>query len=72
VFCWIHDSSNHPGREAAGEQRDLLLSHAERIEAQVATLRTHLDYLHVKAALWDGRERGDRDAEAEAICECRT
>jgi MerR family transcriptional regulator, copper efflux regulator len=54
------------GREAAGEQRDLLLSHAERIEAQIATLRTHLDYLLVKAALWDARERGDRDAEAEA------
>jgi MerR family copper efflux transcriptional regulator len=54
------------GREAAGEQRDLLLSHAERIEAQIATLRTHLDYLRLKAALWDARERGDRDAEAEA------
>ena len=54
------------GREAAGEQRDLLLGHAERIEAQIATLRTHLDYLHAKAALWDARERGDRDAESEA------
>jgi MerR family transcriptional regulator, copper efflux regulator len=54
------------GRVAAGEQRDLLLRHAERIEAQIATLRTHLDYLRVKAALWDARERGDGGAEMEA------
>jgi MerR family transcriptional regulator, copper efflux regulator len=54
------------GHAAAGEQRELLLRHAERIEAQIATLRTHLDYLRVKAALWDARERGDGDAELEA------
>jgi len=40
------------GHEAAGEQRDLLLRHAERIEAE--------------AALWDARDRGDADAETEA------
>ena len=38
------------GRAAAGEQRDLLLRHAERVEAQIETLRTHLDYLREKAA----------------------
>jgi DNA-binding transcriptional MerR regulator len=54
------------GREAAGEQRDLLLRHAERIEGEIGTLRTHLDYLRAKAALWDARDRGDADEEAEA------
>ena len=54
------------GHEAAGEQRDLLLRHAERIEAEIETLRTHLDYLRAKAALWDARDRGDAGAETEA------
>jgi DNA-binding transcriptional MerR regulator len=54
------------GRVAAGEQRDLLLGHAERVEAQIETLRTHLDYLREKAAVWDARDRGDADAEAAA------
>ena len=54
------------GRVAAAEQRDLLLRHAERVEAEIETLHTHLDYLREKAALWDARDRGDADAEAEA------
>jgi DNA-binding transcriptional MerR regulator len=54
------------GPEAAGEQRDLLLRHAERVEAQLATLRVHLEYLRKKAALWDARHRRDAAAEAEA------
>jgi hypothetical protein len=54
------------GREAAGEQRNLLSRHAERIEDEIETLRTHLDDLRAKAALWDARDRGDGDAEAEA------
>jgi MerR family copper efflux transcriptional regulator len=54
------------GHEAAGEQRDLLLRHAERVEAQIATLHTHLDYLRAKAALWDARDHGDAEAEAKA------
>jgi MerR family copper efflux transcriptional regulator len=54
------------GHEAAGEQRDLLLRHAERIKAQIATLHIHLDYLCAKAALWDARDRADPGAEAEA------
>src|ERR1700733_9362446 len=54
------------GREAAGEQRDPLLRHAALIETEITTLRTHLDYLRLKAALWDARERGDGDGEVEA------
>jgi MerR family copper efflux transcriptional regulator len=54
------------GPEAAGEQRDLLLRHAERTEAGIETLRTHLDYLRAKAALWDARDRGDAGAESAA------
>src|ERR1700744_6193252 len=52
------------GRAAAGEERDLLVRHAARVEAQIETLRTHLDYLHAKAALWDARDQEDRAAEA--------
>jgi DNA-binding transcriptional MerR regulator len=54
------------GRAAAAEQRDLLLRHAERVQAQIETLRTHLDYLRDKAAVWDARDRGDELAEAAA------
>jgi MerR family copper efflux transcriptional regulator len=54
------------GNEAAGEQRDLMLRHAERIKAEIETLRTHLDYLRAKAALWDARDHGDTGAEADA------
>ena len=54
------------GRIAAGEQRDLLLRHAERVETEIETLHTHLAYLREKAALWDARDRGDAGAEAEA------
>jgi MerR family copper efflux transcriptional regulator len=54
------------GQAAAGEQRDLLLRHSERIEAEIATLRIHLEYLREKATLWDARDRGDAAAEAEA------
>jgi MerR family copper efflux transcriptional regulator len=54
------------GYVAAGEQRDLLLRHAERIEAEIETLRTHLDYLRAKGALWNARESGDAKAETEA------
>ena len=54
------------GQAAAAEQRDLLLRHAERIQAEMATLRIHLQYLREKAALWDARDRGDAAAEAEA------
>jgi MerR family transcriptional regulator, copper efflux regulator len=61
-----YQANRRRGREAAGEQRDLLLRHAERIEVQIATLNVHLDYLRAKAALWDARDHCDQDAEAEA------
>lgn len=54
------------GHAAAGEQREILLRHAERVEEQIATLHVHLDYLRVKAALWDARDHADAAAEAEA------
>jgi MerR family copper efflux transcriptional regulator len=54
------------GREAAGEQRDLLTRHALRVESEIQTLRTHLDYLRAKSELWDARDKGDAGAEAEA------
>jgi DNA-binding transcriptional MerR regulator len=54
------------GHAKAGEQRDLLLKHAERVEVEIETLRVHLDYLRAKAALWDARDRADEHAEAEA------
>jgi MerR family copper efflux transcriptional regulator len=54
------------GHAKAGAQRDLLLRHAERVEAEIKTLRIHLDYLRAKAALWDARDRADTDAEADA------
>ncbi|WP_432987248.1 MerR family transcriptional regulator [Dactylosporangium sp. CA-233914] len=54
------------GRAAAGEQRDLLRRHAERIEGQIATLQVHLEYLRRKAVLWDARDRGDVASEEEA------
>lgn len=61
-----YQANRSRGRAAAAEQRDLLLRHAGRIEAEIATLHTHLDYLREKAALWDARDRGDADAEAQA------
>ena len=57
------------GHARAGEQRDLLLRHAERVEAEIETLRLHLDYLRAKAALWDARDHSDTGAEAEANSE---
>jgi DNA-binding transcriptional MerR regulator len=54
------------GRAVAAEQRDLLLRHAERIEAEIAALHTRLDYLREKSALWDARAHGDATAEAAA------
>ncbi|HEY1920495.1 MAG TPA: MerR family transcriptional regulator [Streptosporangiaceae bacterium] len=61
-----YQANRSRGQEAAGEQRDLLLRHAERIEAQIVTLHVHLGYLRAKAALWDARDRADAGAEAEA------
>ena len=54
------------GRAAAAEQRDLLLRHAERIEAEIVAQQARLGYLRAKAAVWDARDRGDAAAEAQA------
>jgi MerR family transcriptional regulator, copper efflux regulator len=62
----VYQANRSRGHEAAAEQRDLLLRHAQRIEAEIAAQHTRLDYLRAKAALWDARARGDAAAEAEA------
>ena len=62
----VYQANRGRGHEAAAEQRDLLLRHAQRIEAEIAAQHTRLDYLRAKAALWDARARGDAAAEAEA------
>src|SRR5580698_9604367 len=59
-----YQSNRALGRAAAGDQRDLLLRHATRIQDEIRTLRIHLDYLELKAALWDARDRGDASGEA--------
>ena len=61
-----YQANRSRGHEAAAEQRDLLLRHAQRIEAEIAAQHTRLDYLREKAALWDARARGDAVAEAAA------
>ena len=62
----VYQANRSRGHEAAAEQRDLLLRHAQRIEAEIAAQYTRLDYLRAKAALWDARDRADAAAEAEA------
>jgi len=64
-----YQANRRRGREAASEQRDILLRHAVRVEEQIATLRVHLEYLRVKAALWDARDQADTAAEAQAYAE---
>jgi MerR family transcriptional regulator, copper efflux regulator len=61
-----YQANRQLGHARAGDQRDLLLRHATRVEAQIETLHVHLDYLRAKAALWDARDRGDASAEAAA------
>lgn len=53
--------------ETAADQRDLLLRHAGRIEADIAAQRIRLMYLREKAAMWDARDRSDTSAEAVTI-----
>ncbi len=61
-----YQANRELGHLAAGEQRDLLLRHADRVAGEIAKLGTHLDYLRAKAALWDARDRADAGAEIEA------
>lgn len=60
-----YQANRKRGRAGAGEQRDLLLRHADRITAQIETLQVHLEYLRMKADLWDARDQDDAEAEAE-------
>jgi DNA-binding transcriptional MerR regulator len=62
----VYQANRGRGNAAAAEQCDLLLRHAERIEAEIAAQHTRLDYLREKAALWDARARGDAAGEAAA------
>ena len=62
----VYQANRLRGREAAAEQRDLLLRHAQRITAEIAEQRARLEYLRAKAAVWDARDRDDDAAEAEA------
>ena len=57
-------ANRRAGRTRAAEQRDLLLRHAERVEAEIAAQHVRLGYLREKAELWDARDRGDAVAEA--------
>ena len=43
-----YQANRELGHAKAGEQRDLLLVHAERVEAEIETMRIHLDYLRAK------------------------
>jgi DNA-binding transcriptional MerR regulator len=61
-----YQANRQLGNLAAGEQRDLLTRHAERVTREIETLRVHLDYLRAKAALWHARDVGDPVAEAAA------
>ena len=61
-----YQANRELGHVAAGQQRDILLRHAQRVELQLATLRVHLEYLQAKAGLWDARDRGDAGDEAQA------
>ncbi|HWC82978.1 MAG TPA: MerR family transcriptional regulator [Pseudonocardiaceae bacterium] len=60
----IYQANRSRGLAAAAEQRDLLLRHAERIEAEIAAQQARLGYLREKATMWDARHRGDAEAEA--------
>jgi DNA-binding transcriptional MerR regulator len=62
----VRASRSPQGRAVAAEQRDLLRQHAVRIEAEIAALRSRLDYLREKSSLWGARARGDAAAESAA------
>ncbi|WP_407542609.1 MerR family transcriptional regulator (plasmid) [Deinococcus radiomollis] len=62
----VYQANRALGAAAAGEQRDLLTRHAQRVETEIRTLGVHLDYLRVKAQLWDARDRGNSADEMNA------
>ncbi len=56
-------SSGHRRYDAAAaEQRELFDHHAGRLEAEIERLTLRLEYLRLKARLWDARDRGDTAA----------
>ena len=61
-----YQANRNRGPQASAEPRDLLLRHAERIEAEIEAQHARLGYLRAKAAMWGARDRGDATAEAEA------
>lgn len=71
---WVSDSrrcaSTRPAASSGppGRVRSTTYSAGtpERAEAEIDTLRIHLDYLRAQAALWDARDRADAGAGAEA------
>jgi MerR family copper efflux transcriptional regulator len=62
----VYQANRKRGRAAASEQRDILLRHAERVEAEIEAQRAQLEYLRAKAAMWDARDRDDESAETDA------
>ena len=65
------DRMNRHRDSWTGESLRLRMERALHDAWQCGTraLRTHLDYLRAKAALWDARDRADAAAEAEAQVE---
>jgi MerR family copper efflux transcriptional regulator len=63
----VYQANLNRRHESAPEQRDLLLRHADRIEAEIVAQQARLGYLREKAALWDARHRADSIAEATAV-----
>ena len=61
-----YQANRSRGRAAAGDQRDLFMRHAERVEAEIAAQRRRLAYLRAKADMWDARDRDDVTAETAA------
>lgn len=55
------------GDSAADEQRDLFITQANKLAADIEQLQLRLNYLRRKADMWDARARGDAGAEVQAI-----
>ncbi|MFF5214764.1 MerR family transcriptional regulator [Micromonospora sp. NPDC000442] len=53
--------------QGAQRQRELFAQHAERLDAEMARLRTRREYIRAKADMWDARARRDADAEFHAV-----
>jgi DNA-binding transcriptional MerR regulator len=49
------------GDAAAAEQQELFDHHADRLEAEIERLKVRLEYLRLKARLWEARDRGDEN-----------